>query len=90
MEMSTLSVPLSPSPVLPPLDQRLSVMDVRLSVASTTVGTSEHEDQAGHWPEADGTHPGSPVDPSRATVYHARHTVDQSVDHNGVRPGTAL
>ena len=90
MEMSTLSVPLSPSPRLPPLDQRLSVMDVRLSVASTTVGTPEHEDQAGHWPQMDGMHPGSPVDPSRATVYYPRHTVDQSVDHNGVRPGTAL
>lgn len=96
LEMSNLSVPsLSPSPVLPPLDQRLSVMDVRLSVASTTVGTPEHHNDnqqaAGSGnglPDADvdDVHPGTPVDLSRMTVRYPRSTVDQNVVH----PGTAL
>ncbi|KAK3343102.1 hypothetical protein B0H65DRAFT_240318 [Neurospora tetraspora] len=82
MEMSNLSVPLSPSPV----HQRLSVMDVRLSMASTTVGTPEENDQAGNGPEADDVHPGMPIDLSRTSVFHPRSTVDQNVS----RPGTAL
>lgn len=83
--MANLSVPsLSPSPRLPPLDQRLSVMDVRLSVASTTVGVPENNQAAAADP--DDVHPGTPVDLSRSTVYYPRSTVDQ----NAVHPGAAL
>ncbi|KAJ4401751.1 hypothetical protein N0V85_005449 [Neurospora sp. IMI 360204] len=82
MEMSNLSVPLSPCP----LHQRLSVMDVRLSMASTMVGTPEGNDQAGNGPEADDVHPGMPIDLSRTSVFHPRSTVDQNV----MGPGTAL
>ncbi|KAK1773561.1 hypothetical protein QBC45DRAFT_339601 [Copromyces sp. CBS 386.78] len=88
LEMSNLRVPsLSPSPVLPPLDQRLSVMDVRLSVASTTVGTPEHNDEASAAADPDDVHPGTPMDLSRTTVYYPRSTVNQNVV---VPPGTAL
>ncbi|KAK3401567.1 hypothetical protein B0T20DRAFT_402042 [Sordaria brevicollis] len=92
IEMSTLS----PSPVLPPLDQRLSVMDVRLSVASTTVGMPEpvHTQAtpaaaAGPDP-ADDVHPGTPVDLSRVSVFYSRNSVVAGRDSMGVHPGTAL
>lgn len=91
VEMSTLS----PSPVLPPLDQRLSVMDVRLSVASTTVGmpepihTHNQGQSAAAGPDPDDVHPGTPVDLSRSTVYYPRNSM-VGRDSMGVHPGTAL
>lgn len=69
-------------------------MDVRLSVASTTVGIPEHAANQGQSEAAAGSgpddvHPGTPMDLSRSTVYHPRNSVIGR-DSMGVHPGTAL